>query len=348
MPDPEPPTSSILAFSERPDVAKEVLAAARQLADGSAMRVVSLVIGEDGPAGVTDEIAFGADRVVVALGQSRRAADSSTVLEVLHHVVLRLKPSLVLIGSTRVGSEVSARLAQRLRVASASECLALELDDSGDLVVERFVYGGRFVARRVLRSAPKVAAVQVGRYEPLPRAHERPAEIEQVSPDLPASAVRVIERKEPERSETDIGKAEVIIAAGRGLKSKEDLALLESLARALGAELAGSRPLVEMQWISRDRQVGLSGRTVRPRLYIACGLSGQIEHIAGMRPSRTVVAINTSPDAPIHNEADYSIVDDLYAVIPALIAALKEGRGRAPGAEQPRAPGQSAGELEPA
>jgi electron transfer flavoprotein alpha subunit len=323
-----------------------MLAAARKLADTSALRVVSLVIGEDGAARATEEIAFGADKVIVALGESN-AGETSTVLEVVHHVVQKLEPSLVLIGSTRIGGEVSARLAQRLRVASASECLALELDEAGDLVVERFVYGGRFVAKRVLRSAPKVAAVQVGRYEPLPRADERSGEIEEASPDLPAPAVRVIERKEPERTDTDIGKAEVIISAGRGLKTKEDLALLRSLADALGGEVAGSRPLVEMQWISRDRQVGLSGRTVRPRLYFACGVSGQIEHIAGMRPSRTVVAINTSPDAPIHHEADYSIVDDLYAVIPALVAVL-EGRTRAPGAEQPPARGQSAGALEPA
>jgi electron transfer flavoprotein alpha subunit len=343
--EPDRPTSTILAFSERPDVAKEMLAAARQLADRSALRVVSLVVGEDGAARATEEIAFGADKVVVASGQS---PDTATILEVLDHVVQRLGPSLVLIGSTRVGGEVSARLGQRLRVASASECLTLELDEAGNLVVERFVYGGRFVAKRVLRSAPRIAAVQVGRYEPLPPAAERSGEIEEVSPDPPVPAVSVIERKEPERSQSDIGKAEVIISAGRGLKSKEDLTLLQSLARALGGELAGSRPLVEMQWIARDRQVGLSGRTVRPRLYVACGVSGQIEHIAGMRPSRTVVAINTSPDAPIHNEADYSIVDDLYEVIPVLVAVLEEGRSRAAGAEPPPEPGQSAGALGPA
>ncbi len=323
-----------------------MLAAARQVADGSALEVVSLVIGENTPARASEEIACGADKVVVASGRLLNGSDPSTVLELLDHVIKTLQPSLVLIGSTRLGSEVSARLAQRLRVASASECLALEFDESGDLVVERFVYGGRFVAKRVLRSAPKIAAVQVGRYEPLPRADGRSGEIEEVSPNLPAPAVSVIDRKEPERSETDIGKAEVIISAGRGLKSKEDLALLQSLARALGGELAGSRPLVEMQWISRDRQVGLSGRTVKPRLYVACGVSGQIEHIAGMRPSRTVVAINTSPDAPIHNEADYSIVDDLYAVIPALVAVLEEGRSRATGTERSRSPGQSAAVLE--
>lgn len=348
VPESDHGVSTILAFSERPDVAREMLAAARQLADRSALDVVSLVIGVNGSARARDEIARGADKVIVACGQSLNESDPGTTLEVLDQLVKTLRPSLVLIGSTHAGSEISARLAQRLGVASASECLALELDESGDLIVDRFVYGGRFIAKRVLRSVPKIAAVQVGRYEPLPRAEEREGEIDEVSPHLPAPAVSVIERKEPERGETDIGKAEVIISAGRGLKSKEDLAMLQSLAGALGGELAGSRPLVEMQWISRDRQVGLSGRTVRPRLYVACGVSGQIEHIAGMRPSRTVVAINTSADAPIHNEADYSIVDDLYAVIPALVATLGEGRTGAAGADQGRSPGQSADPPEPA
>jgi electron transfer flavoprotein alpha subunit len=108
--------------------------------------------------------------------------------------------------------------------------------------------------------------------------------------------------------------------------TREDLALLESLARALGGELAGSRPLVERGWFPVDRQVGLSGRTVQPRLYVACGVSGQIEHIAGMRSARTVVAVNISPDAPIHREADYSVVGDLYAIVPALVDAIQEAR----------------------
>jgi electron transfer flavoprotein alpha subunit len=226
---------------------------------------------------------------------------------------------------------VAARLAQRLGVASASECLALELDQAGDLVVERFVYGGRFVARRVLHSVPKIAAVQTKRFEPLPRDEKRQGEITELAVQLSPSAVTLLEVKEPERSRVDIGKAEVIVSAGRGVSAKQDLALIESLARALGGEIAGSRPLIEMQWLPQDRQVGLSGQTVKPKLYVACGVSGQIEHIAGMRPARTVVAINANPDAPIHREADYSIVGDLYQFVPELVAALEESRDRAAG-----------------
>jgi electron transfer flavoprotein alpha subunit len=264
-------------------------------------------------------------------GPSPGSTDSGLLLEALAHVVEVREPSVVLIGSTRVGGEVAARLAQRLGVASASECLELAFDKFGDLVVERFIYGGRFVAKRVLHSVPKIALPQVKRFEPLARDEDRRGEISELHAPLSASRVKVIERKEPERSQVDIGKAEVIVSVGRGLRSKDDLGLLESLARALGGELAGSRPLVELEWISRDRQVGLSGQTVKPKLYVACGVSGQIEHIAGMRPARIVVAINTSADAPIHQEADYSIVDDLYAVVPAMIGALEEGRARSCG-----------------
>jgi electron transfer flavoprotein alpha subunit len=110
------------------------------------------------------------------------------------------------------------------------------------------------------------------------------------------------------------------------VRTREDLSVLEPLARALGGELAGTRPLVERAWFPVDRQVGLSGRTVRPRLYVACGVSGQIEHITGMRSARTVVAINLSPDAPIHREADYTVIGDLYEIVPALVAAIEAAR----------------------
>jgi electron transfer flavoprotein alpha subunit len=326
--------SEILTFSERADVAAELLAAGRGLAADSGLRVVSLLVGNDGTARAEDEIAYGADRVLFACQHAVRPADPGLLVAALAQVTAAVEPSIVLIGSTRLGAEIAARLGQRLGVASASECLALELDEAGDLIVERLVYGGRFVTRRVLRSVPKIAAVQIGRFEPLPR-QKRHGDIRDVAVDLPPPEVRVVGLKEPGRGQPDIGKAEVIVSAGRGVRSKEDLVLLESLARALGGEVAGTRPLIEMQWLSRDRQVGLSGRTVRPRLYVACGVSGQIEHVVGMRPARTVVAIDTNPGAPIHREADYCVVGDLYEVIPALLAALAAGRARAGAATAP-------------
>lgn len=332
--------ADVLTFSERAEVGIELLAAARKLADASGANVISLVFGEEGAARAGNELAHGADSVIVACHDAASTTDAGVLLGALIEAIGATEPAVVLLGSTRVGAEVAARLGQRLGVASASECLELELDESGDLIVERFVYGGRFVTRRVIHSTPKIAAVQLKRFEPLPRDDRRRGEVRELGVEVTPARLRVVERKEPEKSQVDVGKAQVIVAAGRGLKSKDDLSLLESLARALGGgEVAGSRPLVEMQWISRDRQVGLSGEKVKPRLYVACGVSGQIEHIAGMRSSRVVVAMNTNPDAPIHHEADYSITQDLYEVIPALIAALEEARARGAGEAPARTTG---------
>lgn len=311
----------ILTFSERPDAAAELLAVARKLAGAPEGRVTSLTMGGDARAHAGDAIAHGADTVLLATGGTAIPEDPGTLTDVLDQVTRAIRPSIVLLGSTRVGAEVAARLAQRRGVASASGCLALERGPAGDLAIERLVLGGKFIARHVLRLAPRIAAVQVKRFEPLPAAR-RSGDIVQFAVRLPSFPVTVTGIRRPERSEADIGKADIIVAAGRGVRSAEDLFLLESLARALGGELAASRPLVDMNWLPRDRLVGMSGRMVRPKLYLACGISGQVEHIAGMRNARSVVAINTDPEAPIFREADYCIVADLYKIVPALTGAL--------------------------
>ena len=254
-------------------------------------------------------------------------AGAQALTALLAEAIRTLAPSTVLIGSTRTGAEAAARLAQRLGVACATECLALERKpDDGALLVERYVYGGRFVSRQSLHPRPHIAAVQPKRFEPLAPDPQREGAVRELPVAVPAEDVTVVAVRERARSSADIGRAEVIVTAGRGVRTREDLAVLEPLARALGGELAGTRPLVERAWFPVDRQVGLSGRTVRPRLYVACGVSGQIEHIAGMRSRRTVVAINLSPDAPIHREADYTVVGDLYEIVPALVAAIEAAR----------------------
>lgn len=316
--------SRILIFSERADVAAELLAVGRALAARSGASVVSAVVGVQPDARAQDEISRGADELVLVAPDTPSPIPPSLLLEALARAVEAVEPSAVLVGCTRVGAEVAARLAQRLGVACASECIALELDEAGDLVIERFVYGGRFVSKQLLRSIPGIATVQVKRFEPLPADTGRRGEIRVLPGELPPSPTKLVDVRERERSQVDIGKAEIIVAAGRGVREKDDLAMLERLAEILRGELAGSRPLVEAQWFSRDRQVGLSGETVKPRLYIACGVSGQIEHIAGMRSAGTVVAINTSAEAPIHKESDYSVVGDLYEIVPALVRAIED------------------------
>jgi electron transfer flavoprotein alpha subunit len=319
-----PEHRDVLVHSERPDLRAELLAAARRVVDATGGRVVSLIAS---PEDAEQDIARGADDVRVVVPTVERGADGEVVTAVMTEAVTVLDPATVLLGSTRTGVEVAARLAQRLGVASATECLALERSpDGGELLVERYVYGGRFVSRQALRGAPQIAAVQARRFEPLAPDARRTGAVRDLPVKVRAGRVTRIGVRERERSQADIGRAEVVVTAGRGLRSQEDLPLLEALASALGGELAGSRPLVERGWFPLDHQVGLSGRTVRPRLYIACGVSGQIEHIAGMRSARTVVAINISPQAPIHEAADYSVVGDLYEVVPALVEAIRDAR----------------------
>jgi electron transfer flavoprotein alpha subunit len=317
----------ILTFSERPDLAAEILAAARHLACGPEGGVTALMTGGDADAGsdkarAEDAIAHGADTVLLAASETAVPTDPGTLTDVLDQAVDAVRPAVVLVGSTRIGTEVAARLAQRRGVGSASACLALEWDPArGDLTIDRLVFGGRFITRRVLHMSPRIAAVQVRRFEPLPAAR-RPGEIRQLPVRLSASTVTVTGVRRAERDAADVGRADILVAAGRGVRSAQDLALLESLACTLGGELVASRPLVDMNWVPRDRLVGISGRMVRPKLYLACGISGQPEHIAGMRGARTVVAINTDPEAPIFGQADYCVVGDLYTIVPALAEAL--------------------------
>lgn len=322
----------VVTFSERPDVALEMLAVAQRLRGTRAETVTSLLIdqGEGTVARAEEERRRGADEVRVLSSAGTAPSCAADVATVLAEVIRSAHPWAVLIGGTRNGAEVGARLGQRLGLASPAMCSAVAADDDGNLVVERLVFGGRFVATQSLRGSPRLAVLQPNRFEPLTTRQVPPGRIVESAIPARPSRVSVIDLRERERAGTDITQADVIVSAGRGLRGKEDLALLRDLARALGGELAGSRPLVEAGWIPADRQVGLSGLTVKPVVYIACGISGQIEHIAGMRSSRIVVAINSDPTASIHQEADYSVIGDLYKIVPELIAVVEEARrGRA-------------------
>ena len=322
----------ILAFSENADVAAELLGAARPLADAAGAPLLVLVVAGEGARERAEEaIARGADEALLAHPWSVARPDADAYLAALHAAVRQRQPAIVLLGSTRTGIEVAARLGQRLGVACVSEALTLALDADCQLVATRRTFGGRFLTRVAIDSAPAIATVPPNRFEALARDDERRGRIAELTVELPPQRVRTIAREDRPRGETDLRKAGVIVAVGRGFKRREDLALAHQLCRELRGALAGSRPMTdERAWLPFDQKVGISGHTVRPSLYVACGISGQIEHVVGMRGARTVVAINSDPAARIHAEADYSIVGDLYEVLPALSAALREAHSRQP------------------
>lgn len=315
----------VLVFSEDNDVVLQLLRVGRQLADQCVGSLVAVNVGPKNVDAAEDYITRGADSVLFLRPNQTGGLGVELLVDAVYQGIRLMSPAVILVGATRVGTELAARLAQRLAVPCAAGCMTLSLGVAGGLVVERYVYGGRFIAREELRSAPLMATVQMKRFEAAERDKGRVGEVRELALELPAPKVRLVATRERTRSEVDITRAEMIVAAGRGLRNLEALAILKTLAELLGAELAGSRPLTsELEWLPTDRRVGLSGQTVKPRLYVACGISGQIEHIVGMRSSRTVVAINNDPEAPIHDEADYSIVGDLHEVVPALIRACKE------------------------
>jgi electron transfer flavoprotein alpha subunit len=316
----------ILIFSESSDTLAELLTVGRALGGPAGGHVTAVAIGPNATALAEDCLTRGVDETLVTQTAGAGIPGAEELVLVLREAVRATDPDIILVGSTRMGNDIVARLAQALEVPCATNCMALRRDQDGNLEIERRVYGGRFTATQVLTGRPQVASVPPSRFPKEPVQEVRGSKKE-LAVALPPPRVRIQATSPRVRSAVDVTKAEVIIAAGRGVKKAEDLALLDTLAGVLGGVVAGSRPLTgDVDWLPTDRRVGLSGQTVKPNLYMACGISGQIEHIVGMKGARTVVAINNDPKAPIHAEADYSVIGDLYEIVPAFLEALERAK----------------------
>lgn len=316
----------ILLFSENPELVGELLTVGLELAARSQSSVTLAAIGGNAQALVEDGMARGADSaLLVQMSHSGAIATDESIAIGLCEAIRANAPAVVLVSATRMGAETAARAAQMLQVPCVSNCIALELDEDCNLRVERRVYGGRFVSRQLLRTGPRIVTVPPKRFPRARKVTETNGSVSEIAVEVPPPRLQTVSVNQRSRSQVDITKAEVIVCAGRGVKKMEDLQLLAQLAKLLGGALAGSRPLTgDVDWMPVDRRIGLSGQTVKPNLYIAVGISGQIEHIVGMKGARTVVAINSDAGAPIHGEADFSVIGDLYKVVPALIEACEK------------------------
>jgi electron transfer flavoprotein alpha subunit len=224
----------------------------------------------------------------------------------------------VLIGATRNGRETASRLAAKMGIGCVADASALSADGSG-ITAERSAYSGK-VAVKLRVPYPSVVTVKPGAYSP--SASTTPEQkVVDVGPV--ASSVTVTSSRAKEKGSVDLKTAKIIVSAGRGVKRKEDLAMLEGLASDLGGALGCSRPLSsDLGWLPEEHHIGLTGVSVKPGLYLALGISGQLQHVAGIKDSKIVAAINTDKDAPIFQASDYGIVGDLYQMVPALRAAL--------------------------
>lgn len=222
-------------------------------------------------------------------------------------------------GATTVGREVAAMFSQDLGLAMESEIMSFEPAEEG-VKVSRLFFGGKTVMQKLTKA--RAFTVMTGVASPI--AVDRSFEPEVIKVQVQTGAINLVSKEEKQKGSVDLSKADIIVAVGRGIGKKDGIEVARQLASLLGAELAGSRPVCsDLHWLEEERQVGLSGKRVKPKIYLALGISGQIQHIVGMRDSKTVIAINKDKSAPIFNECDYGIVGDIYTVVPLLVQALK-------------------------
>jgi electron transfer flavoprotein alpha subunit len=231
-------------------------------------------------------------------------------------------PAVIITGATSIGKDLCARLSARLDAALATDCLAIQIQKD-QCRITRPMYGGKILADVVLEGFPKIIGIR-------PNAmgiSESPAEgiMERFTPKIREGAMKFVE-KTMDTGKVELTEADVIVSGGRGMGGP-DFKIIEELASALGGAVGASRSAVDEGWRPHSDQVGQTGKTVSPNLYIACGISGAIQHLAGMSSSKVIVAINKDPDAPIFSKADYGIVGDLFEVIPAITAEIKKNRG---------------------
>lgn len=299
------------------DVTFEMLGKAGALAGASGGTVTALLLG----AGVGD-MASGltsyADEVLVVDHGNLTSFNSAVYQPVVAEVVKSRGPSLVMIGNTAFGVDLAPSLAVALGLPLASDCVGIAMD-GGTVSVTRQIYEGKIDERVSFRDAATALVTVRAAAFPVEDGTRSGSvsEPDVTVPDEPAIR-RFVEYVEAAVGDVDITKSDVIIAVGRGIKEEENLALVEELAELLGGVVGCSRPVVDAGWLPKDRQVGSSGKTVKPKLYIAVGISGQFQHMSGMKAAETIVAINKDPKAPIFSKADYGIVGDLFKIVPAL------------------------------
>jgi len=323
--------SGVMVFAEQHEgeihpVTFELLGKGREIADRLETQLSAVLLGYELRDRARELIYYGADKVYLFDHPSLREFDVVLYKRNIVRLVREEKPEVLLVGATRVGRSLAPRIAAALKTGLTADCIDLQVDENGDLVQIRPAFTGNIIAYIKTRTRPVMATVRYRVMKAGKRDVNRKGRIMVRDVEvLEDTGIRIIKKEKAKK--VKISEADVIVACGRGLKRREDIGMIEELAELLGGVVGASRPLVDEGWISRDHQVGFSGNTVKPKLYIACGISGSPQHVAGMRNSEVIVAINFDPWAPIFKIADYGIIGDLYEVVPKLIEELKKRRG---------------------
>lgn len=326
--------ANIFAFAETRNnelrkIGLEAVTAARALADASGAQVHAFVAGAPGVASVAPRLAqHGADVVIVAENAAFEKYNPEAVAAIVAEHIKGGGYRVAVFPTSALGSDLAPRVAAKLGVGLVTDVTSIEL--RGDAVVVKHpVNIGKVMSTVQITSTPALVAIRANTFTPVENAKAGTVEQQQPVGDPAASRVVVTEVKMGGGTKLDLGEAPVIVSGGRGLKAAENFKLVEDLADAFGnAAVGATRAVTDDGWRSHSDQIGQTGRLVSPQLYVAVGISGAIQHLAGMRTAKTIVAINKDKEAPIFKIADYGIVGDLFEIVPALTAAVKEARAR--------------------
>lgn len=308
--------SNILVFCERDDVALEILSASSRVTDTP----IAVVLGKNAGERAQTYSLYGAVKILVSEHPALDDFDAEIYADILSRIVEKNDVEVIFCGSTRRGRELAPRLAQKLSCPCITDVSGF--DES--LLFWRYTLGG--TTQEKLRPTKKKMVIAF-----LPKAFDRierkvPSDIIQITFEPPVPRIKIIERQTKPLGQANIEDAERIVGVGRGIAKKEDLELIEELARSIGAEIGCTRPLAaDLGWLTEDRIIGLSGKKSKPKFYLALGVSGQIQHTVGIRDAKVIATIDKNKDAPIFRMADYGIVGDLYEYVPIIIKRLKGG-----------------------
>ncbi len=317
----------LMVFAEQREgkihpVSYELLGKGTEIAQRLGIQVSAVLLGS----GMGDEINelfyYGAETVYYFDHPVLADFDLLNYKHNIARLVNEVKPETLLIGATHLGRSLAPRVAAALNTGLTADCTALEVGDEGNLVQIRPAFSGNIFAHIRTTTRPQMATVRYKVMAKLPRDTKRSGEVVRKDVEVVDSILKIVDKQGT--GGVNIAEADVIVCGGRGVKSAADFAVLEDLADALGGVVGCTRPVVDDGWMGKEHQVGFSGNTVKPKLYVAVGLSGSPQHLAGMRDSDVIVAVNADPSAPIFKLADYGIVGDLYEVIPKLAAEARK------------------------
>jgi len=312
----------ILVFCEKDEIAFELLSWGRSVKDSLNAKLATAILGRDAKEKVDEYFAYGADKIyLVKELPSDFYADvyAEAICQILHYGA-----ELLLVGSTRRGRELAPRVAQKWGAGCVTDAIDIKVKD-GKLLVDRYSLAGSTISSELIKTTKKVISV-MPRVFKLAEKESRHGEIVEVALKLKSPRLNIMEKRTKAGETVSLEEAQTLVCIGKGLGKKEDIALVKTLARSLNAEIGCTRPIShDLQWLSEEREVGLSGKKCKPRLCVSIGISGQIQHTVGIRDSKIIVAINKDKNAPIFEIADYGIVGDLYQALPKIIEKIQSG-----------------------